>query len=147
MAMNIRGIIVTGVCSLALLTSGCGTSVSGVAAKATPVTPMATVQIIQGPDGLQATIPQSWTRRVWNTGAGSNVEEGTSAGNITNTIWAVPQKVGVTKTVFQGNYIISKTFSQYFSAEIVVSNTTSNRTLAGRILKSLKLYHLKRGES
>lgn len=73
--------------------------------------------------------------------------EGTNAGSIISTTWAVPQKVGVTRTVFQKNYTITDNFSRDFSAEIVVPNTAANQALAERILKSLKLYQLKRGAS
>lgn len=128
--------------SLVLLLGGCGQTATAVA---TRITPLAIVQIIQGPYGLQASIPPAWMHRTWLTGAGGNLVEGTNAGHITSTTWAVPQKVGVTKIAFQGNYIITKTFSRHFSAEIAVPNTATNRVLAERILKSLKLYHLKRG--
>lgn len=137
-----RTAIFTGTLSLALLLGGCGSSAASIAVHGTP---MVTVQLIQAGYGFQATIPQTWTRRVWNSGAGSSIIEGTNAGSIMNTIWAVPQKIGVTRTSFKGTYVVTDNFSQYFSADIIVPDTAAGRTLAGRIFKSLKLYHMKRG--
>lgn len=135
-----QGMVSGGVLSLALLLGGCGT------AKVTAAAPsMETVQLVQANYGLQATIPASWTTRVETTGVGSSLIEGTNQGSVFNTTWAVPQKVGISYSIRQGNYIITKVFTPYFSAAIVVPNTPANHILAQRIFRSLKYYSPKKG--
>ena len=123
-----------------LMSAGCGVAQTAQGPSSSPA--METVQLIQGFYGFQAKIPLSWTRRVWNTSVGSSLVEGTSKGMIVNSTWAVKQTVGVSTLTYGGKYTITKVFSPYFSVEITVPNSKANRTLAGHILSTIKLYHL-----
>ena len=123
------------VIGVGIILTGCGV---GTAQAAQPA--LVTVQLTQGGNGVSATIPVSWTRHVWVEGAADNVIEGTQAGNITYTIQIPPlstQKVGITRTIFHGRYILTKNLSHSASVLITVPNTPANRTLAQRILDSV----------
>ena len=126
-----------------LVLTGCGV---GTAQAAHPA--LVTVQLVQGGNGVSAAIPVSWTRHVWAEGTADNVIEGTQAGNITYTIQIPPlstQKVGTTRTVFHGRYILTKNLSHSASVLITVPNTPANRTLAQRILDSVHSFPVSTG--
>ena len=121
-----------------LVLTGCGTATAQAGHSAPPT--LVTAQLVQGSNGISITIPASWTRHVRVEGAANNVIEGTQAGNITYTIQVPPlstQKVGTTRTVFRGQYTLTKNLSHSASVLITVPNTPTNRTLAQRILDSV----------